>query len=190
MPEYRGFPVWNCVLSNVTLKVSSAARKKQWIAPKPVTDKHTYTFKDCPSSRSRTCTRKPAPCLKYGVETWKKGHVHISAQRVSPITGKEPRHQCPIEFTVFHACTVSQYISNKIQLKYPVDTALEKDEFDDDLSEPCGWGLFSRRSRQRWFLLKTRITFLIKLRSRFRYLYVHVGDGKLDENFQVPYGFS
>ena len=34
------------------------------------------------------------------------------------------------------------YISNKIQLKYPVDTVLEKDKFDDDLSEPCGWGWF------------------------------------------------
>ena len=56
--------------------------------------------------------------------------------------GKEPRHQCPFEITVFHACSVSQYISNLIQLKYPVDTTLEKDKFDHDLSEPWGWGWF------------------------------------------------
>ena len=83
------------------------------------------------------------------LEVWrvylKKGRVHISAQRVPSITGSEPGHQCPIEFTVFRACSVPQYISTKIQLMYPVETALEKNKFDelkirrnDYLSEPSG----------------------------------------------------
>ena len=64
---------------------------------------------------------------------------------VPSTTGNEPGHQCPTEFTVFRACSVPQYISTKIQLKYPVETALEKDKFGElnirrngDLSEPSG----------------------------------------------------
>ena len=82
----RHCPWWNIATSNAwvswvpSMKLYTVKRhfkselsceKKAMNSPKTGNkNEHTYTFKGCPSSRSRTCTRKPAPCSKYGVDTW------------------------------------------------------------------------------------------------------------------------
>ena len=83
LSSHLEYPICDCVHSKSILpsqtpfwNMSLVARTKQWTAPE-LNKNAVHTRTRCPlcclSTRSRPCTRAPAPCPNFSVGTWKKG---------------------------------------------------------------------------------------------------------------------